>query len=275
MTGLRGARIGVLESRRGGELAELVRRRGGEPISAPALREEPTEARAEVGALVEALAAEPDPVVVLTTGVGVSTLLADARAAACHGELVRLLSRVTVACRGPKPAAALAREGLRADVHAASPYTEKELLEALAPVPLAGRLAALVHHGERSASLAAALAARGARVRELTLYAWRLPDDVAPLRELIREILAARIRAILFTSQAQARHLFLVAEAMGEATRLRDALAAHTAVASVGPTCTGALDALGVRVDVAPARPKMGQLVTALEHHLTTEGTTR
>jgi len=266
--GLRGARVAVLEARRGGELAELVRRRGGVPVCAPAVAEARVDARPEVAGLLDALAAAPAPLVVFTTGAGVEALFREAAAAARGDELRALLARATLASRGPKPVAALAREGLRAPVQAAAPYTEVELVAALAPVPVAGRPTALVHHGERSPGLARALAARGARLTELTLYAWRLPADLRPLRELVEELARERVEAVIFTSQVQARHLFAVAAELGRAEAVRGALRARTAVASIGPTCTRALEALGVPPAVVPARPKMGALVAALAEHL-------
>ena len=41
MASLNGARIGLLESRLSGEIAELVRRLGGTPVVAPSVREVP------------------------------------------------------------------------------------------------------------------------------------------------------------------------------------------------------------------------------------------
>lgn len=267
MSGLGGARVAILEARLGGELAELVRRRGGEPVCAPAVVEERTDARAELEALLEAFSGVVDPLFVFTTGAGVAALFAEARAASRTDELRALLSRSTLASRGPKPAAALAREGLGATVRAPEPYTEAELLAVLGELPLAGQPTALVHHGERSASLATALTERGARVQELLLYAWRMPGDRGPLRSLVEELEGGRIDAVLFTSQVQARHLFAVARELGREEELRTALG-DAVVASIGPTCTSALLALGIAPAVVPERPKMGALVAALEKHL-------
>lgn len=267
MTGLQGARVAVLEARLGGELAELVRRRGGEPVCAPAVVEEPADLPREVAVLLATLGGAPDPVVVFTTGAGVAALFLGGREAGREPELRALLARATLVCRGPKPVAALSRESLSAALRAGEPYTETELLAALAPLPLSGRATALLHHGERSAALAEALAARGARLCELTLYRWRVPSDREPLRRLLAELQGDGIDAVLFTSQVQARHLFAVADELGRGAALRKALE-RTAVASIGPTCSRALEALGVTPRVVPARSKMGALVAALEQHL-------
>ena len=79
-----------------------------------------------------------------------------------------------------------------------------------------GRGVALLHYGERSEVLADALAGWGARVRELCLYEWRLPEDTGPLRSLIAGVVAGEVDALAFTSQVQLRHLLRVAEEMGE-----------------------------------------------------------
>ena len=70
---------------------------------------------------------------------------------------------------------------------------------------------AVVHYGERNEFLVQKLQARGAHIEELTLYTWLLPEDTTPLRALVRDIIEKRVDAVVFTSQIQARHLFLIA----------------------------------------------------------------
>ena len=95
-----------------------------------------------------------------------------------------------------------------------------------------------------------------------------MPEAVEPLRRLVRELLDGLLDAIAFTSQIQARHLFQVAGEMGQRAALARALNTRVVVASVGPTCTAALEELGVTPHVAPVRPKMGPMITALGEHL-------
>ena len=113
---------------------------------------------------------------------------------------------------------------------------------------------------------------RGARLKEVKLYEWALPETVGRLRLLVHEILDGGVDAVAFTSQIQARHLFHVAREMGLATALARALNDRIIVASVGPTCTAVLRELGVTPHVAPERPKMGPMVTALGEHLRNRG---
>jgi uroporphyrinogen-III synthase len=100
------------------------------------------------------------------------------------------------------------------------------------------------------------------------MYEWQLPEDVGALERLVDEIIERRVGAIAFTSQIQARHLFLVAERMGRRDELLSALQRSTIVAAIGPTCAHALEALGVRPHVVPGNPKMGSMIAALGEYL-------
>ncbi len=268
MSGLNGARVALLEGRMPGELADLVRRHGGEPYCVPAVRERPLDAGQQVATFVDDLTQGRLPVVVCLTGVGVKTLFEDAERLGRLPELLAALKEVTVVCRGPKPTAVLRRHGIPIAISAPSPYTTHEVLEAMAGtlrvLELANTGVALLHYGERNAALAEALQARGARLHELVLYEWLLPEDPGALQQLVREVLSREVDAIAFTSQVQVRHLFQVAAASGKAPELAAALNTGITFAAVGPVCAAALADYGVTPDVVPEHPKMGPMVSAL-----------
>lgn len=259
-----GERIALFESRLSTELSQLVRRSGAEPVCVPAVRERRRSVPAEVNALLDEVVAQPSPVFVFSTGVGVSALFEEARAVGRTAELRDAISRGASVCRGPKPVAALHQEGLAALVRARAPFTTAELLEALSPLEVRDRLVVLVHYGEANQPLLAALRARGARLRELTLYAWELPEDTAPLGQMIEDLVQDRFSGAAFTSQIQARNLMTVAEGLGREAALVAALRSRVVVAAVGPTCARALTELGVPPHVVPETPKMGAMVSAL-----------
>ena len=261
---LGGARVAVLDGRMNGEMAGLVRRYGGEPVSAPAVRESAMDCSAEVTAFADGVARGAYEVVVFQTGAGARTLFEEAGKLGRLPELLEGLGAVTTACRGPKPSSALRKVGLRVSVSAGEPYTTRELLAAMAELDLRGSTVMVLHYGERNPELVSALRERGARLEELTLYEWLLPDDTGPLRAIVPAITEGRVDAVTFTSQVQARHLFRVAEEMGRVEELRTALNERVIVASVAPTCADALRALGVAPHVIPEHPKMGHLVRAL-----------
>ena len=261
---LNGKRIALLEARLGSELARLVERYGGEAEVFPALREEAIDAGREVAALIDGLAAGRFAFIVFQTGVGVSALLKEAEQLGRLDELLEALKQVATVCRGPKPTAVLVRQGIKPTVNAREPFTTAELLEAMEPLDVNDNQVVVLHYGERNTALTGALTARGARLEELCLYEWQLPEDTAPLKNLIADVQRGAFDVVAFTSQIQARHLFQIAESAGQSAALLESLNSRTVVASIGPTCSAALRALGVEPRIEPENPKMGPMVMAI-----------
>jgi uroporphyrinogen-III synthase len=270
MSNLNGKKIALLEARLSSELARLVERHGGAAFSFPALREASIDSGEAVADLIDALTAPKDrqlEFIVFQTGVGVTALMKEAEKLERLDETIIALKDITKVCRGPKPAAALARFGLTPDVSAAEPYTTAEVFQALDDFDLKNRGIALLHYGERNEHLAELLNKRGVCLVELCLYEWKLPDDLEPLRTLITRLDQGEFAAVAFTSQIQARHLFQLAVELDREFDLRESLKHKTVVASIGPTCSAALLALGVAPHVEPDHPKMGPLVAALARY--------
>jgi uroporphyrinogen-III synthase len=265
-----GARVALLEGRMGKELASLVRRHGGEPVSVPAVRELPLPCGDDVAKLLDALQSGDLQFVVLLTGVAVDSLFQEAERLGRAQELGIELRRVATVCRGPKPAAALKTHGIVPSMNIASPFTSTELLAKLMELDLTGKGVALLHYGERTLDLAQAICERGAKLFELCLYEWALPEDIEPLRGMVADIIAGQFAAVAFTSKAQVNHLFRVAALeTGGAERLAEALRTRVIVATVGPTCSAAVVGFGVAPHVVPLQPKMGPMVEALAEYLT------
>ncbi|HEX4949823.1 MAG TPA: uroporphyrinogen-III synthase [Blastocatellia bacterium] len=250
-----------------GELANLMQRHGSTVLQAPALKEASVEASNEVAELIERLQTKAITHIVVQTGVGVAGLLNEAEKLNRKDELIALLQAATIIARGPKPLAVLSRNGIKANVTTSEPHTTAELIAACKTIDLTGQTVAVLHYGERNAQLAAALQTQGATLFELCLYEWQLPENLEPLRTMIAETIAGRVDAVAFTSQVQARHLFHVAEESGQADELRLALQTKTTVASIGPTCSDALRALGIAPQIEPEHPKMGFLVIAMQEY--------
>lgn len=268
MSSFNGTRVALLEARMSGEIATMIRRYDGEPVCAPALRESALENKAEVAAFIDHLTGAALQMVVFFTGVGVDRLFRVAQELGRAEELLTALHNVTVVCRGPKPGAALKRLQIPIAASAGEPYTTKDLLEVMEPLPMQGTNVAVVHYGERNIQVVQTLQERGARIEELMLYEWLLPVDTMPLRALVTEIREQRVGAIVFTSQVQIRHLFLVAEESVSRDELAQALNTRTVVASIGPTCTAVLREFGVIPRVEPQHPKIGHLMKALTDYM-------
>ncbi|WP_052889036.1 uroporphyrinogen-III synthase [Thermogemmatispora carboxidivorans] len=263
------AEIAVLEARMSGELANLIARHGGHARCIPAVREvPPTDATQQAMTLLHELRTHRLDAIIFSTGVGANALLREVERQGLLPELLDELKRITIICRGPKPATVLKKHGLPVHISAPEPHTTEELLDALEAIELHGKRLALLHYGERNARLVAYLQERGAQVAEFCLYEWQLPEDTSALSQLVYDLCAGRVDALVLTSQVQVRHLFQLAEREGCSQRLAEALRERVTVASIGPTCSEALQQYGVRPHVVPAHPRMGHLVKALSDYL-------
>jgi uroporphyrinogen-III synthase len=264
---LAGVRVALLEARMGAEMTELLLRHGATIRSVAAVREEPVECTGPIADFLERLEHSGRHLVVFLTGVGAAALFKEAERQGRLAFLLAGLNEAMVVCRGPKPASVVRRYGVTIDRPVAQPYTTDDVLSALEPVQLEGMEVTLVHYGERNTRLAEAFSGRKVVLNELCLYEWRLPDDLGPLRGLVRDVLAQQFDAVLFTSQVQWRHLLAVADEMQLRGQLVRALNKELVVAAIGPVCQAALEEVGVAPHVVPSVPKMGPLILALAAH--------
>jgi uroporphyrinogen-III synthase len=248
-------------------MASLLSRRGLQPISAPSMKEAPLDDQTQALAFGEVLLAGDCDVLVLLTGVGTRMLIDALRTRWGQAEIVAALGATTLLARGPKPVAALKALGLRPTLVAPSPNTHRELIAAIDAAPgglLAGKRVWVQEYGRSNAELMRELGRRAAEVRAVPIYAWRLPDDIAPLRQAIALLCQGEAEAVLFTSARQLDHLLQVADQLGRRDELERALRERVVVASIGPVTSEALRDEAIAVDVEPELPKMGQLVRAL-----------
>jgi uroporphyrinogen decarboxylase len=263
-TNFDGLPVAAFESRHAAEMAGLISRFGGRPIVAPSVRELPLGENGPALEFGEALMAGGVDIVVFMTGVGTRYLAQILATRWAADDVAAALSRTTVVARGPKPVKALRELGVPVSLSVPEPNTWREVVEALESEPrgldLAGARVAVQEYGVANPMFLQALEARGAVVRRIPVYRWALPEDTAPLRDAIERIAAGEIRIVLFTNATQVEHLLQVAEEMGAAGRLRDGLA-RGIICSIGPTCSEALQAHELPVDLEPEHPRMGMLV--------------
>jgi uroporphyrinogen-III synthase len=199
------------------------------------------------------------------TGVGTRMLVDALSSRHPQQSVLDALGRTKLVCRGPKPVAALKALGLKPTLVAPEPNTWNDLLALLdAELPVRGQSVAVQAYGRVNQAFLEALRARGAVVRSVGIYAWALPEDVAPLLAAIEQICSHSVDVVLFTAAQQLEHLFQVAERAGKQTALEHALRERVLCASIGPIMTEALEARGLRADLVPEHPKMGHLVQAV-----------
>ncbi|WP_091382024.1 uroporphyrinogen-III synthase [Geodermatophilus sp. DSM 45219] len=256
---LAGYTVAVTAARRREELGALLARRGARVVHAPAIRIVPLADDAELVAATRAVLAAPVDLVVATTGVGFRGWLEAADA--WDLPLVDHLRGARVLARGPKARGAIRGGGL---VDAWSPASESsaEVLEHLlsgAEGPLQGRRIAVQLHGDPLPDFVAALRATGADVVTVPVYRWVLPEDVEPVRRLVRSVVAGTVDAVTFTSAPAAASLLAVADELGRRAELVAALTGGVLPVAVGPVTAGPLTAAGIDA-VQPERARLGAL---------------
>jgi uroporphyrinogen-III synthase len=259
---LQGLKVVSFESRRAKEMVELVRRYGGDPMVAPSMREIPLhENRAALDLLPQLESGQVD-LLILMTGVGTKTLNEALLTLYPQERITAALLKTKLVARGPKPVSVLKDLGLQPAFTAPEPNTWREVLSTLrAAIEIRGKRIAIQEYGIPNKDLIAALESLGAIVVSIPIYWWALPEDLAPLRQAIGNILRGDVDVALFTSGAQVEHLFEVAEKAAESLLLAFK---HVVVASVGPVCTQVLKQFGITPDIEPAHPKMGSLIAAV-----------
>ena len=262
---LGGKVVAYVEARMQSEMGALVERHGGVPLAAPVLQEVYNTDTPEVTALIDDLCGGRVDIAVLQTGVGTRALFEAADTQGRLPELLAALEGMTVIARSPKPAAVLRRNRVRIDLMPPEPFTSEDLIVSIDGIDLSGREVAVQAYGGPNNLLTRTLRERGASVREVALYGWGLPDDLAPVRDLIRRLDGGEVDAVAFTSQPQVSNLLAIAAMSGQEAKLRRSLnSGEVLVASVGPVCTRRLQQNGLKVDVEPDHPHMGNLVLAL-----------
>ncbi|PYV07855.1 MAG: uroporphyrinogen decarboxylase, partial [Acidobacteria bacterium] len=259
-----GLEVAAFESRRAKETAALISNYGGIPRVGPSMREIPLEENVAAFDFAEKLLGGKLDGVIFMTGVGTRTLLETLATRYPVSEIVRGLSKVTIIARGPKPVAVLREFQVPVTIMVPEPNTWREILQELDENPrgftLDGSRVAIQEYGVPNEKLIQELTGRGAEVLRVPVYRWALPEDLGPLLEALRAILEGRARVVLFTNAAQVEHVLRVASEKGFKERLFEKLRSSV-VCSVGPTCSEALVANGITVDLEPEHPKMGNLV--------------
>ncbi len=257
-----GLRVVAFESRRAEDISKLIRRLGGEPLVAPAMREVALDDQQEAFRFAKRLFAGTIDVLILLTGVGTRALVEALSTKYPTSDIVHAFSKIPLVVRGPKPIVALTELGLKPTITVPEPNTWRDILATLdTQWPVKGKRVAVQEYGTSNQALLEGLAARGAEIVRVPVYRWALPEDVGPLRNAVQAICDQRADVLLFTAAIQIQHVLQIAKAMGVEAVFQSAVQ-RCVIASVGPICTDALTRHGFQVDIEPAHPKMGSLLS-------------
>ena len=259
--GFNGLTVVSFESRMATEMTRLIERHGGKPLVAPALREIPLADNSAALQFGEKLLREGLDVLVLMTGAGTTALFEVLETRHTKSELAAALKHTVLIARGPKPVAALKSLGFQPTLTVPEPNTWMDVVSTLdAHRPVNGLRVAVQEYGVSNRDLLEALKQRGAQITPVPIYRWALPEDTAPMKEALRQILAGQVQVVLITNAAQFDHMIQLTEQEGETAMFKQACG-RLVLASIGPTASERIRSHGLTVDFEPSHGKMGILV--------------
>ena len=259
--GFNGLTVAAFESRMAAEIARLIERHGGNPLVTPALREIPLDDNSAALKFGVQLTTERVDMLILLTGVGTTALFDLLKTRYPWASIVAALEQTAIVARGPKPVAALKSFGLQPTLTVPEPNTWVDLISTLDEYrPVKGLRVAVQEYGVSNLDLLEALNQRGAKVFQVPIYRWALPEELGALRQALDDIIAGKVAVLLITNAAQVDHVMQVLEKDGKVEPFRAALK-KMVVASIGPTASERLRHHEWPIDFEPSHPKMGVLV--------------
>ena len=266
--GFSGIAVAAFESRMAVEMTRLIERYGGLPLVAPALRELPIQDNPAALRFGVRLIEGRVDVLVLMTGVGTTALFDILKSRHPMSSVMVGVKQTAIVARGPKPVAALKVLGIAPALVVPEPNTWVDVVSTLDEYrPVKGLRVAVQEYGSSNAEFLKALMARGADVFPVPVYKWGLPEDLAPLRLVLADLLAGTIPVMLITNAAQIDHVMQLLEQEGKVPLLREACKTMV-VASIGPTASERLRYYDLPVDFEPSHGKMGVLVKELSEQV-------
>lgn len=252
--------VGITADRRWEEQARLFADRGFAVVHGPTMRTIDLSESDALRRATAALVAAPPDYLVVTTGMGLRRWLEAAARWSLEGGLVASLGRARVVARGAKAASAARAAGL--EVWWRAPHeTMQEIVDHLGGENLSGaRMAVQLFEPDGHPSTDA-LRALSAKLVEVPVYQWALPDDLAPAGDLVRAATGGGLAAVTFTAQPAVHNLFRIAEGLGLGDELRAALNGPVVAACVGPVCASAATDEGVDRPLWPDPPRLPAMV--------------
>jgi len=252
---LSGQYIAVPESRQLDILVDLLEARGAQVLRLPLVSILDAPDHRKIESWLQEFISRPCEYFIILTGEGLRRLNGFAQRAACKDEFLRALSDTVKICRGPKPGRALKELDLKPDMLGSAPTTAG-IIETLHSIELQGRRVAVQRYGEDpNLLLMDYLRDRGAIAVPIAPYIYASDSAEQVVADFITGLLhgglAARVTAMMFTSQPQYTRLLEVAKKRGVEQKLQQVLA-RIMVVAVGPVVAEQLQTAGVQVQVMP-----------------------
>lgn len=242
--------IALAEGRQLEELAQMLEKDGATTLRCPMLSILDAPDDAPLLAWLERLQGSAFDWVILLTGEGLRRLLGCADRHGRRDAVIAALAKTRTLIRGPKPGRALREIGLTATMTAQAPTTDG-VIASLRTLDLTGLTVGVQLYNESNPPLEQALRDAGATPITVQPYVYAAAADAERVTQLIEQMAAGKVDAIVFTSSPQIDRLFDVAQERQATDVLRQGLA-KTRVAAVGPIVQETLHQRGVSVQVCP-----------------------
>jgi len=248
---LQNLRIALAETRELDLMAQMLEKEGAVVVRCPLVSIQDTPDAAPVEAWIKQLIDGKFQDVIFYTGEGLRRLVGFAERAGLRAGFLMGLGAARKITRGPKPVRALREVGLSSDLLAEEPTTAG-LKATLDKEVLKGRVIGLQIYGqEPNAELLAYLKDRGAEVHLVAPYVYATQADDQRVQDLITDMAAGNVAALLFTSSPQVQRIMSVAEERGLADTLKQGLS-RTRIAAIGPIVAAELERCGIHADAMP-----------------------
>lgn len=268
---LAGFTIGITADRRWEEQASLLERRGATVLHGPTIRTLPVDSGSSLRDVTDTVILSPPDIVVANTGIGMRAWFAAAESWGLGDALLGALSGSRIIARGPKASAAVHQAGLEVASRAVSERME-EVIDLVREHLLPGQIVAFQRHGDDSPDAVARLVEGGAKVVEIPVYRWIMPEDVAAATTLLSAIAAQQVQAVTFTSAPAVRNCMAIADDLGIGETVRAALNGPVIAAMVGPVCAAAAEDVGIKSCVVPDSFRLGPMIRTLTQALHQRG---
>jgi len=260
--------VGVTADRRADEQGLMLTRLGLRVVHGAALATTMVVDDGPLRQVTERLISQPPDFVVANTGIGIRSWVGAATSWNMADALISALARARILARGPKAAGALKIAGL--DVWWRAPTEQLVDVGAhLLAQGVAGTTIAFQLHGQDDdGGVIDALRAAGAEVVEVPVYRWSVPADHQPALRLIEMACEGGLDAVTFTSGPAARNLVALADTVGLASSLVDALNGDVLTVCVGPVSAGYAADVGIVHSVIPEHWRLGAMVKLVADEL-------
>jgi uroporphyrinogen-III synthase len=263
--GLEGKRVVLGASRKTEEMSALIHKQGGTASVRP-LQGTVLKAGVEIESAIRSFALDGADWVVLTTGIGLQTLLEQAENLGLKQKFIEQLKASQVASRGYKTAAALKKLDIQAVV-SDDDGTTQGLIRQMQDVDLKGKKVMVQLHGEKAPSLIEFLEGKDATISLLLPYQHIAPETET-LESLCNEMLNGEVDAVCFTTAIQVHWLFHYVKKQAFEEKVMSAFNTGKIVATaVGKVTAEALKEEGISKIIVPNHERMGAMIVELAQY--------